>query len=268
MSYPYFTAFDGNDTFKVGQTNEMVDSDQNLNTGSLFQKGLFNATDVDQDIDSGENVQSNGSQIFDGPSSFGFGADDNDFFKVGQSNLMDDSDYNINDASLFQKGLFNVASVDEQDIESGNNEQSNHSLIDDHDAAGGGWKSKFSFGADGNDTFKVDQSNFMIDTDQNANVFEGAQLGFANTAGVSQEIDSGGNSQANTSLFGDYGSAGFGYTDNDAFHVSQASLMADADQNVNTVETGQFGAMNLGHFDQDITSGGNSQSNFSEIWDG
>ncbi len=267
MSYPYFTAFDGNDTFKVGQTNEMVDSDSNLNTGSLFQDGFINLGGFDQDIDSGDNEQSNGSQIFDGPSGFGFGADDNDFFKVGQSNLMDDSDYNVNDGSLFQAGKFNVTAI-EQEIDSGDNDQSNHSLIDDHDAAGGGWKSKFGFGADGNDTFKVDQSNFMIDTDQNANVFEGAQLGFANFTGVDQEIDSGDNSQANTSLIGDYGVAGFGYTDNDAFHVSQASLMADADQNINGVETGQFGALNLGHFDQDITSGGNSQTNFSEIWDG
>jgi hypothetical protein len=267
MSRPYFPSFDDNDTVKVGQQNELVDNDMNLNDGSLFQKGLFNVTDVDQDIDSGENEQSNDSQIFDGPAGYGFGADDNDFFKVGQSNLMDDSDYNINDASLFQAGVFNVASVDEQDIDSGENEQSNYSLIDDHDA-GGGWKSKFGFGADGNDTVKVDQSNFMIDTDQNANVFEGAQLGFANITGVDQEIDSGENEQANTSLIGDYGVAGFGYDDNDAFHVSQASLMADADENVNGVETGQFGALNLGHFDQDITSGGNSQSNFSEIWDG
>jgi len=266
MSYPYFSSFDNNDTFKVGQENEMVDNDQNMNTGSLFQEGLFNMTDVDQDIDSGENEQANGSQIFDGPAGYGFGADDNDFFKVGQSNLMDDSDFNLNDASLFQSGKFNLTGV-EQDIDSGENEQANHSLIDDHDA--GGWHGGYdAFGADGNDTYKVDQSNFMIDTDQNANVFEGAQLGFVNMTGVDQDIDSGDNSQANTSLIGDYGSAGFGYDDNDAFHVSQASLMADADENVNLVETGQFGAFNLGGFDQDVTSGGNSQSNFSEIWDG
>ncbi len=266
MSHPYFASFDGNDTYKVGQENELVDNDLNMNEGSLFQKGLFNKTGLSQDIDSGENVQGNGSLIFDGPAGFGFGSDDNDFFKVGQSNLLDDSDYNINDGSLFQKGVFNVTGL-EQEIDSGDNEQSNHSLIDDHDASGG-WKSKFGFGADGNDTFKVDQTNFMIDTDQNANVFEGAQRGFLNKTGVDQDIDSGGNSQSNTSLIGDYGVQGFGYDDNDAFHVNQASLMADADENVNLVETGQFGALNGGWFDQDIDSGNNSQSNFSEIWDG
>jgi hypothetical protein len=266
MSRPHFPSFDNNDTFKVDQQNEMVDSDQNMNTGSLFQEGLLNMSGVDQEIDSGDNEQSNGSQIFDGPAGYGFGSDDNDFFKVSQSNLMDDSDFNLNEGSAFQAGKFNLAGV-EQDIDSGDNEQANHSLIDDHDA--GGWHGYFGgLGADGNDTVKVDQSNFMIDTDQNANVFEGAQLGFVNMTGVDQEIDSGDNSQANTSLIGDYGSAGFGYDDNDAFHVSQASLMADADQNVNGVETGQFGAFNVGAFDQDIDSGHNSQSNFSEIWDG
>jgi hypothetical protein len=266
MSHPYFGNADNNDVFKVGQENELVDNDQNINTGSLFQKGLFNITSFDQEIDSGDNDQSNSSQIFDGPAGSGDGPDDNDFFKVGQSSQLDDSDFNINDGSLFQAGKFNLTKLD-QDIVSGGNEQTNYSLIDDHDAGGSGGHST-TLGPDGNDVFKVDQSNFMIDTDQNANVFEGAQLGFANFTGVDQEIDSGGNSQSNTSLLGDYGVQGFGYDDNDAFHVSQASLMADNDQNINGVETGQFGALNLGHFDQDITSGGNSQSNFSEIWDG
>jgi len=266
MSHPYFGNADNNDVFKVGQENEMVDSDVNINDGSLFQKGLFNVTSADQDIDSGDNHQSSTSQIFDGPAGFGDGPDDNDVFKVGQGNLLDDSDYNLNTGSVFQAGVYNVTGL-EQDIESGDNGQSNHSLIDDHDAGGSGGHAT-SLGADGNDVFKVDQSNFMIDTDQNANVFDGAQFGFANMTGVDQEIDSGDNHQSNTSLIGDYGVQGFGYDDNDAFHVSQASLMADNDQNINGVETGQFGALNVGHFDQDITSGGNSQSNFSEIWDG
>jgi len=266
MSIGYFPSFDDNDTYKVGQTNEMVDNDQNLNQGSLFQEGLFNVTKSDQDIVSGENEQSNGSQIFDGPAGYGFGADDNDFFKVGQSNLMDDSDYNINDGSFVQVGKLNLAGV-EQDIDSGDNSQSNHSLIDDHDA--GGWGGYFGgFGADGNDTYKVDQSNFMLDNDANVNAAEVGQYGFANLAGIEQDIDSGGNDQSNTSLIGDYGVQGFGYDDNDAFHVSQASLMADNDENGNLVETGQLGALNLGAFDQDVTSGGNSQDNFSEIWDG
>jgi len=334
MSIPHFPSFDDNDTYKVGQENEMVDSDQNMNSGSLFQDGLFNMTSVDQGIDSGENEQSSGSQIFDGPSGYGLGPDDNDVFKVDQSNLMDDSDYNLNDGSLFQSGKFNLAGVD-QHIDSGENSQDNTSVIEDYDA--GGWGGYFGgFGADGNDTVKVDQSNFMIDTDQNANVSEGAQLGFANLTGIDQDIDSGENSQANTSVIDDHDAGGwhgyfgasgndtvkvdqsnfmndadqnanvfegaqlgfvnmtgvdqgidsgensqdntslinngdvggFGYDDNDAFHVSQASLMADADENINGVETGQFGAFNVGGFDQDIDSGGNSQSNFSEIWDG
>jgi len=266
MSIPHFPSFDDNDTYKVGQENEMVDSDQNMNSGSLFQDGLFNMTSVDQGIDSGENEQSSGSQIFDGPSGYGLGPDDNDVFKVDQSNLMDDSDYNLNDGSLFQSGKFNLAGVD-QHIDSGENSQDNTSVIEDYDA--GGWGGYFGgFGADGNDTVKVDQSNFMNDADQNANVFEGAQLGFVNMTGVDQGIDSGENSQDNTSLINNGDVGGFGYDDNDAFHVSQASLMADADENINGVETGQFGAFNVGGFDQDIDSGGNSQSNFSEIWDG
>jgi len=256
---------DNNDTFTVGQTNEMVDTDFNLNTGSLFQKGLFNATDVDQDIDSGENSQSNESMISDYGIGFGDGASDNDSYSIFQGNRMDDSDFNVNDGSLFQAGVFNLAGV-EQDIDSGENEQSNHSgIVDTGEFDGHGARDKLSF--HGNDEFSVEQTNFMIDTDANANLASFGQFGFFNAGGVDQEIDSGENEQSNSSWIDDYSGGAEGYDDNDAFQVSQASLMADADENGNLVDAGQFGALNGGWFDQDITSGGNSQENTSEIFD-
>jgi len=263
MSIPYFPGFDDNDTYHVDQSNELVDSDSNINQGTLLQEGAFHFSDVDQDIDSGDNGQSNGSWILDDGYGFGYGADDNDYFSVSQSNLMDDSDYNVNEGSLFQAGVYNVGHVD-QDIDSGDNHQSNSSTIED---LGGYHSYGWGPGTDDNDSFHVDQSNFMIDNDVNVNVANLAQAGFANVADIDQEIDSGGNTQDNFSFIGDYNSPGYGYDDNDAFHVSQASLMADADENANLVDAGQHGALNGGWFDQDITSGGNSQENVSDILD-
>jgi hypothetical protein len=259
--------FDNNDFFNVVQQNELVDADLNQNQGGLFQKGLFNESNVDQGIDSGNNHQDNASSIFDDGlgHGFGIGVDDNDTYSVFQGNQLDDSDENFNDASLFGAGLFNATGV-EQDIDSGDNDQDNESGIEA--IAGGGWHGNNNgFGVSGNDQYDVEQTNFMIDTDSNANVASSNQLGFAQFAEFDQDIDSGNNSQNNESWIGDHGASGFGYDDNDAFQVSQASLMADADQNANLFESGQLGGMNGGWFDQDITSGGNAQENVSEIWD-
>ena len=254
---------DGNDLYTVGQSNGMNDSDFNLNVGSVEQFGKYNFADLKQDIDSGGNSQHNYSGITDTSYGWGYGPDGNDTYIVGQANLLNDADSNVNDAKIFQLGKHNGADV-EQDIESGDNHQSNYSGIYDDAYSIGGYLSK---GADGNDLYVVGQANLMVDSDVNANSANVAQVGWGNFAYVDQDAESGGNSQHNSSHITDVSKQSYGYDDNDAYLIGQTNQMYDNDFNLNSANVGQYGFDNYANVDQDITSGNNSQGNSSDIFD-
>jgi hypothetical protein len=255
--------YDGNDTYTVGQSNGMKDSDFNLNYGSVEQLGKYNFAHLDQETDSGGNSQNNYSGITDKSDYWGFGPDGNDTYVVGQTNGLYDSDSNVNDSYIFQLGKHNGADVT-QDIDSGDNHQSNHSGIYDDAYSVGGY---LSSGADGNDLYVVGQANMMIDSDVNVNSANVAQVGYDNYAGVYQGAESGDNSQNNSSHITDYSHQSVGYDDNDAYLIGQSNQMYDNDYNFNSSNIGQLGDDNFANVEQDITSGNNSQSNSSDIFD-
>lgn len=187
-----------NDSFDVGQSNEMSDNDGNANQFTLGQAGGINISGVNQSSDSGDNSQSNNSSIFDFGSAFGFGGGSgNDHYTIDQGNLLIDNDINLNIGIVAQVGFGNVAAID-QDISSGDNTQSNNSTI---------WDTAFNFGgASGNDTYDVQQSNILVDSDTNQNFGSVSQVvGTGNFADLAQGIDAGGNDSGNNSNLFDFG---------------------------------------------------------------
>lgn len=262
------TGFSSNDTYDVTQFNGMRDDDTNGNSVTLHQSSLgplfTDLAFVSQDTSSGGNSQSNDSGIGDGGATFLFsGFNNNDSFTVDQSNEMLDNDTNLNITNITQLGALNLGFVN-QDITSGGNSQENNSGIGDLGVGG-----LFAFGSD-NDTFDVGQSNQMSDNDANANKFDLGQGIFVNLAGANQSIDSGGNEQSNNSSIYDFGASfGFGSgSNNDHYTLEQGNLMIDNDINVNVGIVTQLGFGNVASLDQDITSGGNTQTNNSNIFDG
>ncbi len=265
-----------NDTYDVGQFNGMADNDENVNNLELEQdtSGLFGGVAlafVGQDTNSGGNDQSNKSFIFDDGSSSGAslfhhsfgGSSNNDEYKVDQSNMMLDNDFNVNNAEISQTGLFNLVGL-EQSIDSGNNNQHNFSKLDDS-----GY-SHFFGDHNNNDSYDVGQESQMADNDGNANSLDLTQVFAVNLNGVEQTIGSGGNSQSNASLIHDFGDAwGWNNDDsnNDSYTVGQGNMMIDNDINLNVGIVAQVGFGNVATIDQDITSGGNTQTNNSNIWD-
>lgn len=249
--------FNGNDYYSVDQDNEMLDSDTNANVGTLNQAGLFNFGGLSQATTSGGNGQSNTSAIEDGGGAGGW-FNNNDEFRVDQFNGMSDNDENMQVGNISQTGGLNFAGVD-QSITSGGNGQSNTTWVGD---------TGFSFGlGNGNDSYWTGQSNNMFDNDANANGAGISQFGGFNIAGAGQSITSGGNGQSNTSNINDF-SLGFGaFSDNDSYEVSQFNGLYDNDQNMNLATIQQAGFGNVAGVDQTVFSGGNGQSNTSNIDD-
>jgi hypothetical protein len=255
-----------NDTYNVTQLNSMFDNDQNANASTVGQNGILNIAGVGQSITSGDNSQDNTSFIVDDGSSFvGIGlGDNNDTYDIAQTNNLLDNDQNINLSQVGQLGILNVAGVD-QDITSGGNDQSNTSTVFDTG-------SSFALLAAGqnNDTASVTQFNGMNDGDLNLNGSAVLQVGALNLAGVDQDITSGGNTQSNTSNISDFGSTFAllaGENNNDDYTVNQQNLLADQDFNTNASTVLQGGLLNFADVDQDIVSGGNTQTNDSTITD-
>src|SRR5690606_27982151 len=155
-------------------------------------------------------------------------------------------------------GLFNFGGLAEATGSRGNG-QSNPSAIEDGGGAGGWFNN--------NDEFRVDQFNGMSDNDENMQVGNISQTGGLNFAGVDQSITSGGNGQSNTTWVGDTGfSFGLG-NGNDSYWTGQSNNMFDNDANANGAGISQFGGFNIAGAGQSITSGGNGQSNTSNIND-
>ncbi|MDJ1157714.1 hypothetical protein QNA08_05655 [Chelatococcus sp. SYSU_G07232] len=252
----YLGAFNGNDSYHVGQQNNLFDQDANGNGAGIYQFGIHNFAGVLQSIDSGGNSQGNSSTIADYGGGFGFG-NGNDTYAVNQFNGLLDSDHNTSIGLIGQAGIGNIAGVD-QVTWSGGNDQSNTSNIAD---LGFGWGV-----ASNNDHYTVGQSNIMFDNDINTNVGIVAQLGVGNSAFIDQDIWSGGNSQSNSSTIYDTGGSGF-FSNNDTYDVTQANYLNDQDANANASVAAQVGLGNFAGFIQDIDSGGNTQGNVSTITD-
>ncbi len=262
-----FGSNSANDEYTVGQSNNLFDNDHNQNVFEAAQLGGANIVFAGQDITSGGNEQGNSSNVLDG-SFTGFlgGFSNNDSYAVDQFNGMQDNDSNGNGFSVTQlsPGGFtaDLAFVG-QSTDSGGNSQGNESNIVD-----GGFSALFG-GLSNNDTFAVDQSNQMLDNDQNFNIGNVAQAGTANFSFLGQDISSGGNEQGNSSNALDVGASFFGgaFSNNDTFTVGQENQMADNDQNANSFDLGQLFAVNINGTTQTIDSGGNSQTNASDIID-
>jgi len=194
----YIKNFDGwgwygssGDEFHVGQMNYAKDVETNVNDAGIYQLGKSNDAYADQDIKTGDNEQDNSSYIKDvgGWSWYGSGGDT---FNVGQSNILVDSEVNVNSANVTQLGLYNDADV-YQDIKTGDNDQSNGSTI-------------YNIGGyDGGDVFNINQSNAMLDSEHNVNAANVHQGGWVNDAYVNQDINTGDNTQSNSSEIYDFG---------------------------------------------------------------
>jgi len=259
---------DNNDQYAVVQLNGLADLDTNVQIGTIGQNSSGPATGlfagIDQDIVSGGNSQSNTSNILDAGLDIGCytGHGSNDVFAVEQTNNLYDNDGNANVGTIVQGSGVNFAAID-QNIVSGGNSQSNaSSILDDGFALNGG--------SSNNDAFAVTQLNGMDDGDTNINIGGIAQSGFASFAGIDQDVESGGNEQSNSSEILDVGIAdywGGSGSNNDNFTVVQTNLLFDNDVNLNVGIVGQVGNGNFAGIDQNIVSGGNSQSNASSIAD-
>lgn len=184
--------YGGGDMFDVEQLNYAKDIETNVNDTGIFQFGKSNDGYVDQETDTGNNSQYNDSDIYN--DYWGSYGSDSDAFNVGQSNILVDSDVNVNSANVAQFGLYNDADID-QDIDTGSNHQSNASGIYDF----GG------YGYDGGEVFNITQSNALFDMETNVNSANVEQLGVENDGYVDQEITTGNNSQNNSSEVYDFG---------------------------------------------------------------
>lgn len=239
----------------VNQSNILEDSELNMNLSGVTQLGKYNYGGVEQDIETGDNYQGNSSYIKDmgWGSSYDYGS--GDMFDVNQLNYAKDVETNVNDAGIFQAGKSNDGYVD-QEIDTGDNSQYNDSdIYNDY------WG---SYGSD-SDAFNVGQSNILVDSDVNVNSANVAQFGLYNDATVDQDIDTGSNHQSNDSGIHDFG--GYSYDGGEVFNITQSNALFDTETNVNSANVKQLGVENDAYVDQDITTGSNSQSNASEVFD-
>ena len=202
--FAFYSGHDNNDTYDVGQDNQMADNDGNANKLTLDQMYAVNINGVNQSIDSGHNSQSDESNIFDYGSAFGFGHhsgsdNNNDDYTVSQGNMMIDNDINLNIGIVAQVGFGNAAQID-QTIDAGDNTQVNDSGIYDFGSA-------FGSGSHSNDdTYDVHESNLLSDSDANENMASVTQLvGWSNIADFDQAVDSGHNDAGNSSHLFDFG---------------------------------------------------------------
>lgn len=201
----FYSGHDNNDMFNVGQNNQMADNDGNANKLTLDQMYAVNINGVTQTIDSGHNSQADNSSIFDYGSALGFGHhsgsdNNNDSYTVDQGNMMIDNDINLNIGIVAQVGYGNAATID-QSVDAGDNTQVNNSGILDLGSA-------FGSGSHGNnDTYGVQESNLLSDSDANENMASVTQLvGASNLADFEQAVDSGHNDSGNHSNLFDIGS--------------------------------------------------------------
>jgi len=179
------------------QSNMMSDDDINTNLARVTQRGRGdNDSYVDQDIDSDGNHQSNDLDVDHGGGNgplfawSGYNGRGDIEIDARQGNTLTDDDDNLNEAAVTQTARRygdNDAEVD-QDIDSGDNHQSNRVDLDLGRHSGG--------------EYDVEQINWMRDNDINTNRASVDQTTANewgdNWADVDQNIDSGDNSQSNS----------------------------------------------------------------------
>lgn len=279
-----------NDDYTVGQSNNLFDSDHDMNVFDVNQTGGANVVFANQHIDSGGNEQTDTSNIFDGGYTGGHSNNSsNDTYDVTQFNGLRDEDTNGNALHLDQAspGLWSAdLAFVSQNESSGGNTQSNNALEVDSGFSGGssgwggGWGS-FSFGGghgggyggsssadSNNDDYSVDQSNMGLDNDTNYNIADFGQLETANIAFLNQDIQSGGNSESNSSNIFDTGFSYYsGHNNDDTYKVGQENQLSDNDGNANKLTLDQMYAVNINGVNQSIDSGGNQESNSANTFD-
>lgn len=255
----YGAGADITNTFVTSQSNNLFDNDRTMTAASIVQNGTEgegNYGYVSQVTDTGLNAQANSLDIARlGTSSFGT---DTNQFDVDQFNGMRDEDVTNSQAAIKQVGYGNSADLS-QWIDSGANSQSNEASITDM----GGSREDY---APMKDVFKIDQSNQMMDNDQNANLAAVTQQGSAHETLVNQTISSGFNTQTNTLDVFDLN--GGLHKNSDTYNITQANFLSDNDMNVNSTTVTQMTLADFAGISQDIFSGDNtSHNNFQVIND-
>lgn len=183
------------DIYSVHQVNVLDHA--NTNESWVTQFGKYNDAYGFQKLDSDYNDQYNDSVI----DNLGGSAAGGDIYQVGQANV--NVGFNLNYSNLLQVGKYNDAVV-VQDIDSGHNDQHNDSSILDIGGSKSGYHGHHSGGSgyDDADAYHIGQANVM--SSHNFNYSNVGQHGKYNDALVVQDIDSGNNSQSNSSEIFDF----------------------------------------------------------------